>query len=186
MSIRIKLIELEQELVKARSPVLKYFMEGLQAEYITSLFERNSLHPTDELVELYQWKNGLEFENIPTGLLRFGVMGVFLPLEVSVEIFKASEEASLETYFPIFSDDSFLIQLDRQSEGFGKIFVFSPALQILEPETCFDSLERMIETFIECFREGAYFYDSEGFFEEDYDKSVGIAKKFNPTATYWS
>ncbi|MBT1685623.1 hypothetical protein [Dawidia soli] len=186
MRIRRKLMELENELAIARSPVLAYFLNGLQREYIISLFQQNSLSPPDELVDLYEWKNGVQFEGVPTGLLHFGVPGVFFPLEDSLKIFHASEVTRSSTYFPVFSDDSFLIQLNNRSPDYGKIFIYSPALQIFEPEACFDSLESMIDTFIVCFRKGAFFYNNDSFFEQDYDKSFDVAKAVNPGSTYWS
>lgn len=186
MSITFKLMELERQLEIAQSPVLRFFADGIEQKDIVSLFEKESLVPTEGLVELYQWKNGVKFEGVPTGNLCFGVNGVFFPLEESLSIYRYSRQENLRDYFPIFSDDSFLIQLNKQSPDFGKIFIYSPAMQILKPQSYFDSLASMIETLITCFKEKAFFYDTELFLEQDYDRSFDIAKQINPNSAYWS
>ena len=185
MSIVLKLEELEGELKRIGAPVLDYFLNGLDRDDIISLFRESSIEPTDELIELYQWRNGLGFKDIPVGRLIFGIEGVFYPLQESLKIFNEFGEADWIKYFPVFSDDAFLIQLNKEAKDYGRICIHSPALIINEPQSYFDSLSTMIETCIICFRNGFFSYDTNGFFEQDYDKSLEVARNLNPNSDYW-
>jgi len=184
MTNGLKLKELERELLSVKSPVLDFFLDGLKKQTIISFFEKEELDPPEDLIELYEWKNGVRFKDIPAGKLSFGVDGVFFPIEQSIRIYKA-DKATLVNFFPIFSDDSFLFNLDRTSDGFGKIFFYCPSLQINEPQSYFDSVPCMIETFIVCFRRGAFYYDKDGFFTKNYTLNQELAKEINPNSAYW-
>jgi len=185
MRLTKKLDELESQLTLNMAPVLSYFLRGLARDEIVALFERYGLSPSEELIDIYEWKNGVQYENVPTGKLRFGVQGVFYPLKESLEIYELSKE-EFPMYFPLFSDDTYLVNLDRNSEGFGIVYIYCPPLQILTPKSCFDSITSMIDTQIACFAEGIYSYDDEDFFSEDIDRAFEISKKMNPLCEYWS
>ena len=184
MSISSKLKEFDEQLRTNNAWVLEYFLEGLSREKIISEFRTASLTPSEELVELYQWKNGVQYKGVPSGKLSFGVNGVFYPLADSVKIYKDFQDEFVD-YFPIFSDDSYLILMNKESKDFGKIFIYSPSLVIVEPEGIFDSLSCMIETFIIGFREGIFFYDADNYFDWDSPRRRDMAKKLNPNSSYW-
>ena len=52
-------------LLKWQFPVCNFLNEGLEESEIKALFSSSGLTPTNELLELYQWRNGT---NIVQGL----------------------------------------------------------------------------------------------------------------------
>jgi hypothetical protein len=177
--------ELEQELGHINAPVLKYFNPGLSEQEVNHLFREINLQPSEELIQFYTWRNGLQFENVPSGKLSFGLNGVFFPLQNSVEMYRNFTGEQFPLFFPIFWDDTFLIDLDAQSPDYRKIFIYSPDLLITEPQSCYDSLPTMIRTFLTCFQKGIFSYDREGFFQEQFELTAETSKNLNPLSTYW-
>ena len=180
-----ELRELERELQKINGPVLKYFRPGLSEREVVHLFSGTDLKPSRELIQLYTWRNGLQYENIPSGKLSFGLNGVFFPLPVSIEMYQRFISEKLPSLFPVFWDDTFLVNLDANSEDYLKIFIYTPALLITEPQCCYDSLSSMMQTFVACFQKGIFSYDREGYFQEQYEEAVQISRSLNPLSLYW-
>jgi hypothetical protein len=180
-----ELMQLEQEFERINAPVLKYFNPGLSEGEIKEMFSQVGLIPPDELIELYKWRNGVRYREMPTGKLCFGVNGVFYPLQDSVEIYNNSVAGDFPFYYPIFSDDTFLINLDNESPDYRKIFIYCPALLINEPQACYDSLSLMIQTFVTCFQKRIFSYDHDELFQEHYELTVEVCKGFNPMSVYW-
>ena len=107
--------------------------------------------------------------------------------KISVDIYtRAIKNNEYEKYFfPVFSDNSFLINLDNTSNNFGQIFIFSPSLVIIEPISYYDSLKSAFCTILTCIKEKAFWYDNDGFFEYDPNLRKEITKKLNPNSDYW-
>src|SRR5690606_25750998 len=148
--------ELEQELRKIDAPVLRYFSLGLSEQEVDHLFREIDLKPSKELIQLYTWRNGLNYEGAPSGRLSFGLNGVFLPLQNSIEMYRDFVRQEFPLFFPVFWDDTYLINLNAQSPDYLKIFIHTPALLITEPQSCYDSLPKMLRTFAVCFQKGIF------------------------------
>ncbi len=177
--------ELEQELRKINAPILRYFNPGLSEQEVEHLFGEIDLKPSKELIQLYTWRNGLQFENVASGKLSFGLNGVFFPLQDSIEIYRNDISEEFPSFFPVFWDDTYLINLNAQSLDYLKIFIHSPALLITEPQSCYDSLPTMLRTFVTCFQKGIFSYDKEGFFQEQFELTAETSKSLNPLSVYW-
>jgi hypothetical protein len=178
--------ELEQELQKVDAPVLKYFNTGLSEQEVNNLFRQIDLRPSEELIYMYTWRNGLRYEGVPSGKLSFGLNGVFFPLQDSIEMYQKFIVEQFPSFFPIFWDDTFLINLNAESEDYQKVFIYSPPLLIIEPQSCYDSLKAMIRTFVTCFRQGIFSYDNERLFQEQRELAVEVSKSINPRSEYWT
>jgi len=74
------LLQFENELRNIDAPILKYFNEGLPKEKIVAIFSELHLKPTEEVIELFQWKNGT-ISDIPSGKINFGMNGCLLSLD---------------------------------------------------------------------------------------------------------
>lgn len=185
MDITIELHQLQSQLERINAPVLKYFNPGLSEREVMTLFKATNLTATEDLKALYQRRNGMAYQNIPSGKLSFGVNGGFFPLDTSIEMYQQHFREQFPFFFPIFWDDSFLISLDSKSADYGKVFIYSPSLLILEPQSCFDSLAGMIKTFSKCFETGIFGYDDEEFFTSTGDRYWDVMKKMNPNSEYW-
>jgi hypothetical protein len=187
MEIAQKLIELEQILIGFKPSPIDYLQNGIEENEIRESF--NSINFTklpDDLIDFYKWKNGTCFKDIPTGKLNFGINGVFISLNDCLDMYvhNLSENLYTATFFPIFSDDTHLINLDKNSSSFGGIFIYSPSLLINEPTLCFDSLYTMIETLLVCFQSKIFWYE-DGIFEYDVIEAWNISAKLNPKSEYW-
>lgn len=181
------LIKFENELRSIGAPVLKYFNDGISREKIIGYFSEVHLNPTEEVIELFQWRNGTEYEDIPSGKINFVVNGCFMPLDdlKHAYLFDMIDRLYPKVFFPICTNDDFLINLDKSSKDYKKIFIYSPSLIINRPMTCFDSLPKMIETFTECFKQKAIWYNEEEYLRRDYDKYFSIIHEMNPNSKYW-
>ncbi len=177
--------ELENELRKKDAPVLRYFNTGLSEQDVNDLFRQVKLKPSAELIQMYTWRNGLRYEGVPAGKLSFGLNGVFFPLQDSIEMYQSFIGEQFPSFFPLFWDDTFLINLDTESKDYQKIFIYSPSLLITEPQSCYDNLPTMIRTFLTCFQKGIFSYDREGFFQEQFELTAETSKSLNPFSAYW-
>lgn len=181
------LLKFESELRSIGAPVLKYFNDGLSREKIIDIFDEIHLKPTEDVIELFEWKNGTLYEDIPTGKINFGENGCLLPLEDlrRTYLFAMIDKIYPKTFFPILTSDDFLINLDESSKDYKKIFIYCPGLLILKPITCFNSLPRMFETFAEGFRQKVLWYGKDEYFTYDYKKYFALVREMNPNSRYW-
>lgn len=184
--------------------IAEEFQNGYSKEDIGKLFESTNLTPTQELMELYCWHDGMknmsegktfEFEGrtekIYSGINLFS-MATFLPLEQCFRYYQARiqiYENRYEELFPFFVDDNILtINLDINSKNYGKIYIQNNAVLILEPMPIFNSLKDMFLTFFEAFDSKISFFglDEIGYYlEEDYEEKWELCKKLNPAYIYW-
>lgn len=181
------LLEFENLLVEQNAPILKYFNRGMAKNETVNHLKKINLEPNEELLQLYEWKNGIQFRNLPTGKINLGVNGCFLPIESSIMNYRSDVENKLykNFYFPVFSNDCYLINLKESTKKYGRIYIYSPSLLINKPEVCFDDLTTMFTVFLEGFKQQALFYDSEGFLECDYSVFGMIANNLNFSTKYW-
>lgn len=168
----------ETTLLGLHAPVLNYFAPGLDDEEIRLTFDAAGLVPTDDLVALYRWHNGLHYNDVENDRINFGLPGIFLPLDSSIELY-LQLDTILPALFPIVSGDSLLVDLDPHSPAHGRIYFFSAERGIL-PESRYDSLQKMFETLTVCFQEGIYSYDGESRFREIPDLAGEVWRSFNP------
>jgi len=134
---------------------------------------------------LYKWKNG-EKENEYCQMMQYGGL---LSLEESIKLKENYLEGCVENIFiPIISDgEQILLFNNNRSKNYGRIYLYSvPLLYIEKPISCFDSLETMIITIVESYKEKAYIYDEkERWLNIDSEKIKLIAKKNNKKSAYW-
>jgi hypothetical protein len=65
------------------------------------------------------------------------------------------------------------------------VFMYSPSLLLFKPIKVFNSVSDMFLTIIRCFKEKAFWYDKDGYFEVDWDLYKRIGREMNPTSEYW-
>jgi hypothetical protein len=186
MTLFNRLQQFESELLSIDAAILRYFKPGLPVAEVKQLFNKTKLQANDDLIELYAWRNGLEYQGVPSGLLSFGASGAFMPLSDSISNYVSFSEELFPLFFPIFWDDMYLINLDQSSVNYGAVFIHSPPSLILEPQKCYHSIASMVNTFSTCFKEKVFRYDGSGFFKEDYEKSTIISRALNPNCEYWN
>jgi hypothetical protein len=144
-------------------------------------------HP--DFKSLFEWKNGTDLSR---GLSKHDAhtdFGVMYPLERIVKLAESAPHKNphLMKLFGDFSGDGLLFNNDKESEDYGKIFLYSVgSLSIDDPFSYYDSLDSMVKTLIKAYETGMLHYDDvDDYLECDNEKYWKLAKKLNPRSNYW-
>lgn len=132
-----------------------------------------------ELVKLYSWHNG-QSHNAP-----FFNSFTFFPFEEALEEYalalENAQEQGLEwkvSWLPIFGymGDYFMLDCAPENPP-APVYMY---LSHVEGIPCwYESLEKMLLTLAACFQSGAYSYDEDQIFVEDFEKAEALRQKFN-------
>jgi len=174
------------------APILKRLNKGITTEDASRVF--GDLQFPEEVFQLYNWHNGMALEEKgKIGEFWLFSLGAILPAEMAMKIYKM--KVGNDKYwdidkFPLFESrggEYFLIDIDKNRETYGMIFLYSVGAVDFEVIiSMYDSLESLFETIIRCFQQGAYFYNhitkTLGF---NPDLERAIVRKYNPRADYW-
>ncbi len=155
---------------------------------IESILLSKSLDVNDELLCFYQWKNGIDDSKIVLDYRALFIpFNPFFALEVMVEYYDMLIENDFikKSFFPLCQQDSYLVDLDRDSKTYGSIFFYAPGFLIVKPVRIFDSLKNMFLSIIACFDQKALWYDDEGYIVIEWDLYDSICKENNPNSDYW-
>jgi hypothetical protein len=180
----------ENMLLTLNPIVVKGLKNGIKNRLeIESVLKNRGLDSRDDIIAFYQWRNGFDYDNIELdGKMLFMPNGVFLSIDMMVirYDFLTTNNYIEKKYFPLTYQDMYLIDLDKNSNEFGRIFFYSTGFLILKPVTIFDSLDKMIMSITTCFETGALWYNEEGYLETDYNKYNETCKINNPNSVYWN
>jgi hypothetical protein len=162
---------------------------------IQSKFNTINVEPPAEVYDLYEWKNGLK-EEIMNGGKTIGEMRLFT--SAIFPNFNFSYQAHInfssagyweKSHFPIFCSgvgDYYVIECDKTSLSYGKVFYFSPSDPDFEGLIAiYDSLSALIVTAIECYKSKAYTIGILNSLKEDLPAVIEISKLNNPESEYW-
>lgn len=166
--------------------VYKNLRPGLSEPEIVELSKQLEFELPEDVVFLYKTCNGFKDETRQALLLDNGIM---MSLQDSIEEYKGfSYDPELRGKLPLFDSgggDFLLIDCDKESETYGKILIYAPALEIVEPTTIYSSLINLFMVSIRAFMVGAYMYDQDCELEIDYEKLREEAKIIEPYIPYW-
>ena len=115
----------------------------------------------------------------------FPEIGAFMPLQDSADSYQQALQYEFwpANFWPIFHDDSLLINLNPASTTYGQIHLYSPSLLILEPEPYYDSLELMFSTFLKALKTELVPFGDE--LEPNFSLYNTLAGQMNPLSDYW-
>jgi cell wall assembly regulator SMI1 len=181
------------EMRKINSPAVNYLNDGISGEEIQILLSSTGVQLPKEAIELYKWHNGyndLIINSKNLGEIWFFDRGFFPSFKRSLENYGSHIEYYWEkTLFPLFEDgggDSYLINCNESSASFGSIFYYSPADWMFEGVIpIFNSLQDMIKTITECYRNGVYYLQDDGTFASNTEGMIELCKRLNPNVAYW-
>ncbi|MEL6462495.1 MAG: hypothetical protein AAFQ91_30445 [Cyanobacteria bacterium J06621_15] len=176
------------ELTNALNRILNWFennkpstveslQPGLTIEEIDEKVKDLPFRLTQEVYELYQWRNGM----IDDGSCFF-IYYRFIPLEEAIEHSRTVMEDIRLLFpfgwFPIFEfegDYSAIICAEEKTE-------YSLILDMYEDDTniAHPSLTNMMCCIAECYETGAYYIDESGYLEENEVAAKNILLKYNP------
>lgn len=189
-ALTILLNKLFLELKSINSFLANSLNPGLDEATIKNAIPTEGLIFSQELIELYQWKNGTKLGKGLLGTYSFFPASIFMDLEHAINFYHlraGKDEYWTELMFPIFGSggDYYLIDLNQNSPTFNMIYYYSPSsIDFDTTITFYDSLLTCFETIYKCYREKAFYISNSGLYS-DGEKEVEIAKKLNPKSEFW-
>ena len=194
--LKEELLELEKCLAQVKNPILSYLDRGIPFDSKKFISELNTLDikPTQDLIDLYNWKSGLPEQPFGFNFNLFSG-GTFIHYMETITTYKTVfQYFGMEFYklLPIVlhsvlrSEDPVMINLNEESPTYGGILYYSSMSTPYGPVLVYDSLHSMIQTIIECYCQNVYFIGENGeLLYEDNEKWNCIRKKFNKEKSYW-
>jgi len=168
-------------------PVVSYLNEGMTETNIRAQFEAAGCVPTQELIDLYSWRNGTA-EGPTLGSLYFVPGYHLLSLEEALQCYQDYKDDKRwnSSWLPFMANgggDFYIADLTNatpeQSPVIG--YILGESIQDIEYET----INSMMATFHECFTSGAMRKDKKGYLDIDEVEQMQIARKNNPTIEFW-
>ena len=179
--------EIEKCLQQLDHPCVDHLNSGISSQQIQELFEEIPLKPTQDLHDLYSWRNGSkDCEGITLGDLALFPGFYLMSLEESIQTYLElrAREAWDKSWFPIFASgggDFYAMILAPEAQG--QILGFYVYEE--EPQVEYQSLESMLQTFKECYKQGIIVQNEQGYLDMDYRKHAEIAHEINPDVKIW-
>lgn len=162
-------------------PVVNSLRPGLTREQVSAGLRNIDLTASEELINLYSWRNGTEIVPGKAADDFYFFPGYyFVELSEAVDEYLARNITSFwnDKWFPIFSNnagDFYVAELSLPEK------TATPIVEILIGETVelvrFHSLVGMIETLAECFKSKIFFVGDHGYLDMDDEKYEAVAKK---------
>jgi hypothetical protein len=188
------LIEFEHTLKENNAESLKAFQSGLTNDEISYWLSKIEVLSDEKLHTLYSWHNGIKYDSGWTvGEFNFFSLGVMLSLEDVIHhanILKESISIESKLLLPLFASgngDYVLYQADIKSNDFGILFLHAPMLTLSErPVSIYDSLEALLKTVIESYKQGAYRIGGDGQLSVDYELEQQVSRTINKDADFWN
>ncbi|WP_156032799.1 SMI1/KNR4 family protein [Prevotella sp. 10(H)] len=190
------LSNLENHLIRTKNPIENYLNENdfIQSHFVEVL-NNLGLKATEELIELYSWRNGLDAQkalDINFEIKLFS-MGTYIDYRSTSSLLILEQHTSKcyeNKYLPIIYngilEDPILIDLKPGSKTYGQLFYYSPKITLsMEPISIYDSLSTWLQTMNECYEKNVYSVNTEGFLEEKSDEEALVSKRLNPESMFW-
>ncbi len=171
---------------KLAMPAVGNFLPGLAREEITSLTQDLGLSLAPEVIELYEFRNGV----LSNGRYRRDISIYYgywmLPLHEAAENYRRIShwDEHISSWFPILYCNGDYFHLDCQAAGDGKPSVVSAMLES-DPEVEYSTLSSMFHTFAECYKQGAFVVTDGVMVDHDELKVNQIGLQNNPDVRYW-
>lgn len=184
--------QIEEFLQINKANIYERLQPGLKRVYTEQLFNSTGIQSNNELLTLYEWRNGVNYNSgWVIGEIDFFSGGLLLSVEDMINAYKIFYQDGLrdnKALLPIFTDGSgdYLLYNDDKTTNHGQLLLYAPSLLLsAEPKaTIYDSLTSLFKTIIECYNNRAYTFKN-GQLEIDYDLEWEIAEALNPSSDYW-
>lgn len=167
-------------------PATDNFLSGLPREEITSLTQDLGLSLAPELIELYEFRNGV----LSNGRHRRDISIYYgywmLPLHEAAENYRRIShwDEHISSWFPVLYCDGDYFHLDCQAAEDEKPSVVAAMLES-DPEVEYSTLSSMFHTFAECYKQGAFVVTDGVMVDHDELKVNQIGLQNNPDVRYW-
>lgn len=188
------MLKLESILIDVKNPIVNKLIKPENSKNIIELLENYKLGIVQDFIDLYSWKNGIDsalifdeagYENELTSYGSFFELSSLLSYYELELITGVLYNKKYFAFFYSIAGDRILIDLEKKSKTFGKIFIYAPSITLSsEPIKIFDSLELMIDTIIQCYEKKAYTI-IDGELNINFDLESEISKKMNRESEFW-
>jgi hypothetical protein len=161
--------------------------DPLPDEQIEEFMKANGI--TEEAFRmLYQWKNGINYLKSPRCFITDE--GAFISIESIARFIKQPAEDSSwkSSFIPLMMDNdgAALLFNNEKGEDYGRIHLFSvAALHIDEPISIYDSIETMVQTYVDAYKQGDFVYSAEYGDLDIEDEYYKIGGALNKQSKYW-
>ncbi|SHL42798.1 hypothetical protein [Flavobacterium chilense] len=187
-----KLTILNQILKEINHPILQIFEESESEKDIENKLGKMKLEINKNLIDLYLWRGGVNGASVYDGTFEyFFSFGSFIDIGSAFSLLLLDRK-TLKIYdkklpfIQSLTGDTVSIDLSSKSSTRGMLLLFSPSLTLSsELMTVYDSIEKWIETIIECYKRNAYKMNSDGTLEIDYQLEKEISLDLNPLSDFW-
>jgi len=186
-----QLEEFENILNKLYPNFVINFNAGMSEGDINQIITVNKLSLSNSLKDLYMWRNGIDIpENSDILEQMIFPNGILFSLEEAIKHYKIcalEEKVWDEEFFPIFSSsygDYVLIKQKTATPFDEFLYIFSPALLVVEPTTIYDSLKTLIYSLEEGYKKGIIRREN-GLLIRDNKSYYDFMKGRNPQSEYW-
>jgi len=148
-------------------PVCKLLNDPIDKDQISKMFQKIGLSPPEELIDLYQWRNGTD---VKPGTVLDNIHIIpgyyFLSLEDAITCFLSfkDDDRWKPYWFPIFSNgggDFYALDFSKANGRHAPVVGF--LLGEPNQDTEYLSLASMLQTFSECYDKGIVFLTAEGY-----------------------
>jgi cell wall assembly regulator SMI1 len=178
-----------QHLRRLDRRVPELLQRGLTRPEIQALEATLPFSFTEELVIVYEWRNGTKSESGDIlDELNFFPGFYFPPLQEAIEIFHERKNAPQwrEGWFPLFADgagDFYIIPCAQEPQDAAEVigFLHGEPQQIAE----YESIMSMVLTLNAAYAENAFYLDADDTLEIDDSRYHLIANRFNPGIPEW-
>ena len=179
--------EIEESIQQLNHPCVDHLNPGITSLKIQELFEEIPLQPNQDLHALYAWRNGSkDSEGVTLGEQAFFPGFYLMSLEESIQTYQELRETSTwnQCWFPIFANgggDFYAVNLAIEAQG----EIIGYYIYEEEPQIEYNSLESMLQTFNECYKQGIIFQNEQGYLDMDYREHAEVAHEINPDLKMW-
>ena len=166
----------------------EYLQPGIDASKVQDMLATVNLTPTDELLELFSWHNGVtEKGGVALKDIQFIPGFYLLSIEEAVAHLNANKGDArwAPNWFPILANsggDFYAVVLTDESKVSSPVVNYTMGYPEVDIE--YSSIESMMETFVECANAGITFVN-EGRLDMDDAKQAVVAKRLNPSVELW-
>ena len=145
-----------------------------------------------ELINLYEFCDGIDQEGRTPEEVGIYYGYSIIPLreaideyrELQLEIITEGWDDILQSWFPLLRIDSNFYFVDCDTTKAKMPYIISYMFDS-GPEIMYQSIQSMIDTFADCYGEGAFVVESGNFTVADSRLEAQIAARHNPNVAYW-
>ncbi len=187
-NMKMLLLKYEEVLNTLQANILSLLQNGLPKEEIKKKLLIAGIPAIEELVNLYEWKNGVDDSIESFHEAELFPEGIMLSLESSLESYRIYTQKKIwnRELFPLFTNGSGDFILMNIMEGDYSLFMYAPSLLLSDtPFSIYDSLDKMFATLIACFEQGAYYVKEDKLMELDFDLKYTVSETLNPLSEFW-